>query len=174
MNQTPPTSVVSLDQARRLRRLACFIAATMGAQTLNSLPGLGCALADLKHIPGPDIDVSTTRVPAPALRRELLGSVRCRRTNCILARLRDPIEGIAEVTFDIALYDTGVVLLNRHSLFTIEGTRWWLAGRPGEVLLRLTPDGPIPTLTEPWSNARERWAGEAEADSLISAFVWLG
>jgi hypothetical protein len=181
MNASLKPNVVSLDEVRRLRRTSEFIAATMTESADRSVTAIGWKLPDLRHLPGPAVDVCATRAAAPALQRELIGSAEWRKTTTILARMRDPIPGIAEITFDLAYTDRGpVTLIRRLSLFTSDTERFWLVGRPGpgEILFRLTRHGLVPTLTQPWAKGigsiaeREPWRGIATAERLLSAFIW--
>jgi hypothetical protein len=179
MNDEPTESIVSLAKRRRLRRTLEFLAATMGMRLDDSSPTPSHRFDDLKQLAGLPIDVAVVRAIAPKQRRELLAHVRFRRQSSILARLRDPVEGIAELTLDVALYDVGVAILHDLSIYT-DGTKWWLIGRPGDVLFRLTEEGPIPTMTEPWTAlassaahaGRQRWSGISEAERLFADYIW--
>jgi hypothetical protein len=179
MNDDPPESIVSLAKRRRLRRTLEFLAATMGTRLDDSKPAPAHRFGDLKQLAGLAIDVAAVRAIAPKLRRELLAHVRLRRQSCILARLRDPIENIVEITVDVALWDVGVCTLHDLSLYN-SGENFWLIGRPGDVLFRLTKEGPIPTMTEPWAHprisaedaGRQRWSGISEAERLLSDYIW--
>jgi hypothetical protein len=179
MNDEPPESIVSLAKRRRLRRTLEFLAATMGTGLGDSSPTPSHRFDDLKQLAGLPIDIAVVRTIAPKQRRELLSHVRFRRQTCILARLRDPVEGIAELTIDVALYDVGVAILYDLSIYT-DGRKWWLIGRPHDVLFRLTEEGPIPTMTEPWARSgtsaaeagRRRWSGISEAERLFADYIW--
>jgi hypothetical protein len=154
MNPLPRSNIASLDEARRLRRTLDFLAAAMSESVSRRVTTIGWTLPDLNHLPGPAVDLCATRAVAPVFQRELTGSADWRKTTTILARMRDPIAGIAEVTFDVAYTDGGpVTLIRRLSLFTPDMKRFWLVGRtgPGEILFRLTRHGLIPTLTQPSS-----------------------
>jgi hypothetical protein len=181
MNPLLKSNIVSLDEIRRLRRTSGFLAAIMSKSVSRRVATIGWKLPELEHLPGPAVDLCATRAMAPILQRELIGSADWRKTTTILARMRDPIAGIAEVTFDVAYTDGGpVTLMRRLSLFTPDMDRFWLVGRtgPGEILFRLTPHGLIPTLTQPWANGnggaaeRQPWRGIATADRLLSAYIW--
>lgn len=181
MNPLPRSNIVSLDEMRRLRRTSDFLAAAMSELASRRVTTIGWKLPELNHLPGPAVDVCATRALAPVFQPELVGSADWRKTTTILARMRDPIAGIAEVTFDVAYTDGGPVTLIRWlSLFTPDMKRFWLVGRtgPGEILFRLTRHGLIPTLTQPWTNGgggaaeREPWRGIATADRLLSAYIW--
>jgi|GEM_PF-3046018 len=179
MNDELPESIVSLAKRRRLRRTLEFLAATMGTRLDDSKPAPGHRFGDLKQLAGLPIDVAAVRAIAPKLRRELLAHVRFFRRSCILARLRDPVADIAEVTLEVALWDVGVAILHDLSIYT-DGRKWWLIGRPGDVLFRLTEEGPIPTMTQPWAQlrssaadaGRRRWSGISEAERLFADYIW--
>jgi hypothetical protein len=151
----------------------------MGTRLSDRSPTPSHRFDDLKQLAGLPIDIAVVRTIAPKQRRELLSHVRFRRQSCILARLRDPVEGIAELTIDVALYDVGVAILHDLSIYT-DGRKWWLIGRPGDVLFRLTEEGAIPTMTEPWAYpgctaedaTRRRWSGISEAEALLGAYIW--
>jgi hypothetical protein len=180
MNPLLKSNIVSLNEVRRLRRTSDFLAAAMSESASRRVTTIGGTLPELNHLPGPAVDVCATRAVAPVFQRELIGSADWRKTTTILARMRDPIAGIAEVTFDVAYTDGGpVTLIRRLSLFT-DSKRFWLVGRtgPSEILFRLTRHGLIPTLTQPWTTGtsgaaeREPWRGIATADRLLSAYIW--
>jgi hypothetical protein len=179
MNQTVRSKIVDLGEILRLRRTSDFLAAAMGETAGRRVTSIGWALPELKHLPGPAVDVCATRAAAPAFQRELIGSADWRKTTTILARMRDPIAGIAEVTFDVAYTDGGpVTLIRRLSLFT-DSKRFWLVGRtgPGEILFGLTRHGLVPTLTHPWTSGagaaeREPWRGITTAEKMLSAYIW--
>jgi hypothetical protein len=174
-------SIVSLAKRRRLRRALEFFAATMGTTFDDTRPTPAHRFDDLKQLCGLSIDVAAVRAIGPKLRRELLAHVRAHQRSAFLVHLRDPLEGIVEVSngIDLALFDVGVCILDRLSLWT-NGSGWWIVGRPGDVLFRLTKEGPIPTLTPPWTYAgispadagRQRWNGIAAAEQLFAAYVW--
>jgi hypothetical protein len=180
MNPSLRPNIISFGEVRRLRRTSGFLAAVMAEPAGRRVTSIGWTLPELEHLPGPGVDVCATRAAAPAFQRELIGSANWRKTTTILARMRDPIAGIAEVTFDVAYTDGGpVTLIRRLSLFT-DSKRFWLVGRtgPGEILFRLTRHGLVPTLTQPWTSGaggaaeREPWRGIAAADRLLSAYIW--
>ncbi len=180
MNPLLRPNIISLDEVRRLRRTSGFLATILSESSSRRVTTIGWTLPELKHLPGPSVDVCATRAAAPVFHRELIGSADWRKTTTILARMRDPIAGIAEVTFDVAYTDGGpVTLIRRLSLFT-DSRRFWLVGRtgPGEILFRLTRHGLVPTLTQPWAKGvgsiaeREPWRGIAAADRLLSAYIW--
>lgn len=179
MKDELPEGIVSLAKRRRLRRTSEFIAATMGTMLDDFNPAPAHRFDDLKQLAGLPIDVAVVRAIAPKLRRELLAHVRHRQRSCILGRVRDPVEGIAELTIDVALYDVGIAILHDLSIYT-DGQKWWLVGRPGDVLLRLTEEGPIPTMTQPWAHlgtsdadaGRGRWSGISDAERLFADYIW--
>ncbi|HEX8309664.1 MAG TPA: hypothetical protein VF614_00005 [Chthoniobacteraceae bacterium] len=181
MNDEHTESIVSLAKRRRLRRALEFLAVTMGATFDDTHPTPAHRFGDLKQLCGLPIDVAAVRAIGPKLRRELLAHVRAHQRSALMVHLRDPVEGIVEISngIDLALYDVGVCVLDGLSLWT-EGKGWWLVGRPGDVLFRLTKQGPVPTLTPPWTYAgissadagRQRWNGIAAAEQLFAAYVW--
>ncbi|HEY0013230.1 MAG TPA: hypothetical protein VGB79_10325 [Allosphingosinicella sp.] len=151
----------------------------MGAELQAGSPVPPHRFDDLKRLSGLPLDIAAARGVPITRRRELVAHARRRQRGCLLARLYDPVEGVAEVTFDLALYDVGVAIVHDLSLFT-DGAEWSLVGRPGDVLFRLTSDGMIPTLTPPWTYAginpadagRQRWTGIAAAEQLAAAYIW--
>lgn len=181
MTDELPESIVSLAKRRRLRRALEFLATTMGTTFDDTRPAPSHPFDDLKQLSGLQIDVAAVRAIGLKLRRALLAHVRARQRSAIVVRLHDPVEGIAEISgaIDLVLFDVGVCLLNDLSLWT-DGRGWWLLGRPGDVMFRLTKEGPVPTLTPPWTYAgisaadagRQRWNGIAAAEQLFAAYVW--
>ena len=88
-----------------------------------------------------------------------------------IGRLSDR-EGRGDLTVDIFLWDVGIVVLSGFKLFTPDGGSWWLIGTGVEVVsLRLTHEGPVPTLARPYRNDGELVQGRSKADELLAAFL---
>lgn len=180
MNDKLPESIVSLAKRRRLRRALEFLAATMGTRLDDSSPAPSHRFDDMKQAAGLPFDVAVVRVTGPKLRRELLAFVRRRQRGCLLMWLRDPVENLAELKVDVVLYDGGGVAILHDLDLHCDGRRFYLIGRPGNVLFRLTDEGPIPTMTEPWAHlgmsaagaGRERWSGISDAERLFADYIW--
>jgi hypothetical protein len=94
--------------------------------------------------------------------------------------MRDPVDGFAELKVDVVLYDGGGIAILHDLDLYCDGTTFYLIGRPGDVLFRLTEEGPIPTLTQPWvhlrtsaaDSGRRRWSGISEAERLFADYIW--
>lgn len=173
MTKPEDPNIVSLDARRRLRLAFDFMSATLGSPPTSAVPTPGWVGAEVKHLAQVKLDLAVVRDEPKPRERQLLNWARRRQTSLMLVRMRDPVETIAEVGVDLALFDGGVVLLTRLSLFTTaDAERWFLLGRPGDVLFRLTPDGLVPTMSEPYRGPRERWRGIHEAERMFEAYVW--
>lgn len=180
MNDEPSESIVSLARRRRLRRALEFLAATMGTRLDDRGPGPAHHFDDMKQLAGLPFDVAVLRATGPKLRRELLAFVRRRQRGCLLVWLRDPVEFLAELKVDVVLYDGGGVAILHDLDLYCDSRRFYLIGRPGDVLFRLTEEGPIPTMTEPWAATassaahagRRRWSGISEAEGLFADYIW--
>jgi len=166
----PESGVPSLDQSRRAERAALFLAETMSGRDAQSLSGMESPIADLKHFPRLHIDIGIVAGPMPPARR-ILAWARSRQITLMVGRLWDR-DGVARLVVDAYLWDVGVVVLDNLHLFTPDGLRWWLVGRPEEVMpLRLSDDGPVPTLVPPYRDEKELERGMANADDILAAFL---
>jgi hypothetical protein len=171
MNDTNSTEAISLEQRRRLRRAADFLKSVFGVGRVERLYDTKWPFSDIAHLPEVDADIGVTRAPAPKFRREMTAHTAARQKALIIGRLRDPVPGLCELSLDLIFRDGGSVLLPHYHLATISG-RWWTVGLPGEVLIKLQPDGLVPTLSEPWSDPAGRETAMAAADRMLSDFVW--
>ena len=141
-----------------------------------ALEGLGPEAPECRYLPRVRVEVTATREQPPALRRRALARARLRKTSLVVARLRDPADGFAEMLLDVVYADpqAGVAVLTDLRLFTATGAQWFLVPkRAGEVILRLVhSDGLVPMLTPPWHDERQERDGLALAEDLLTAFVW--
>ena len=175
----PESEIASLDEARRALKAAQLVAATMSAMNGKRPRLAGCPLPHLRYYQRPDVDIAIVRGAEPRI-RDVVDWVRRRQVTCMVARLWDR-KPFAELVVSVFLTDAhtgpssgrGVAVLDDLHLFTPDGDRWWLAGRLADPLvLALTKDGPVPTLTKPYENEDELVQGKTRADKLLSAALW--
>ncbi|HEX8125181.1 MAG TPA: hypothetical protein VF548_06330 [Allosphingosinicella sp.] len=83
-------------------------------------------------------------------------------------------EPFAELTVDTYFADgAGGGALHGLHLWTADHERWWLVGRLSDpLLLALTRDGPVPSLSRPFRDEDELVRGKTKADELLSALLW--
>ena len=171
MNLSSQTSVLSLDEARRAKYAALFLAATMTGGQGQSLNRLGGPVAHLRYFKRPDVDIGIVRGAGPPS-RHIVTWVRRRQVTCMVGRLWER-EPFAELSVDTYLEDRGVAVLQDYHLWTSDCTRFWLVGRFDDaLLLQLTKAGPVPTLTRPFRDEDELNRGRTTADQLLSALLW--
>jgi hypothetical protein len=115
------------------------------------------------------MDIATTRDTAPAHMRAILAFARRRRFGFVLIRFRDPAPGLVEALFTVVLWDTGLAVLDQMSL-AANARRFWLAGT--DIHLRITKDGFVPTLTDPWTDDGDRESFVSKGDQILSEYVW--
>jgi hypothetical protein len=176
----PPPNLISLDERRRAHRehhrahrALLFVAAMMGRSGTQDVTSIGLPITTVKHLSGLGIDLGVTRAPAPTHSRAAIAFARRRQNTFMLIRLRDPAPGFAEILLDVIMVDQGVAILEGLSPVTSDGRRFWLCGRhPGDVHLRLTNDGPVPTLSDPWVEEEDRFSFMSKADELLAAVLW--
>ena len=167
-----PANIISLEAHRRARRAVRFFAKLLGEDRLEDCPVLGAPVSELRHLPGLQMDIGVTRAAAPAHLQCALGFARRRATGLILVRLRDPAPGLAEASLSIILIDGGAAVLELAPA-TSDGRRWWFVGqRTGDVHLRVTSDGLVPTLSEPWIEDEDRFSFMAKADDILAEYIW--
>lgn len=169
------SDVLSLDQRRRARRAAAFFAELLAGGEMDEVASLRPPLPDLKHLPRVQMDIAATRDLAPAHTKSVIAFARRRQMGFILVRFRDPAPGLAEILgVDVLLVDGGgVAVLAKLQPATSDSRRWTLAGQhPGEVHLRVAPDGLVPTLTEPWTDEEDRVAFILKADRIFADYIW--
>jgi hypothetical protein len=167
------SNLVSLDQRRRAQRALHFFADLLGDGRLHDVAALGVPLPDVKHLPRLRMDLAVTRDPAPKHMKAILAFARWRQLGFILVRFRDPAPGLAEALLDVVLFDTGLAVLDRLSPATADGRRWHLVGRhKGDVHLKLTGEGLVPTLQEPWLEEEDRHSFVSKADQIFSEYLW--
>lgn len=179
MNTPPKSAIPSLDAARRAHNAAQLLAATMAAKN-GKRPRLGdCPLPYLRYYQRPDVDIAIVRGSEPPI-PDVVNWVRRRQNTCMVGRLWDR-KPFAELVVSVFLSDAhtgpssgrGVAILDDLHLFTPDGDRWWLAGRLEDpLLLAMTRDGPVPTLTKPYQSEDELVRGKTQADKLLSAALW--
>lgn len=165
---------VPLDQRRRARRALHFFADLLGGGRIRPVPGLTPPLSGVHHLPNLKMDIAVSRDPAPAHMKEILAFARRRQFGFILVRFRDPAPGIAEVgALDLVLFDTGLAVLDGLSPATPDGRSWHLVGRsPGDVHLRVTDEGLVPTLTEPWIQEEDRHSLISRGNQIFAEYLW--
>jgi hypothetical protein len=169
---SPPPKIVSLEAHKRLQRALQIVAGLMGEGHLEEVEALGVPVPDLKHMPRLRMDIGVTRAAAPAHMRAALGFARRRQTGLILVRLRDPAPRLAEVSLSVILIDGGAATLELAPA-TSDGRRWFFVGpHTGDVHLRVGPDGPVPTLSDPWVEEEDRHRFTATADDILAEHIW--
>jgi hypothetical protein len=119
------------------------------------------------------MDLAVTRDPAPKHMKAILAFARRRQLGFVLVRFRDPAPSLAEALVDVVLFDTGLAVLDCLSPATADGRSWTLAGRhPGDVHLKLTRQGIVPTLEEPWLEEEDRHSFVSKADQIFAEYLW--
>ncbi|HEX8481129.1 MAG TPA: hypothetical protein VF650_04425 [Allosphingosinicella sp.] len=173
MNPSSQAGVLSLDAARRAKHALLFLGATMSGGQGQSLSRLGSPVAPLRYFQRPDIDIGVVRGAGPPS-REVVAWVKRRQVACMIGRLWER-EPFAELTVDTYFADgAGAGNLDNLHLWTSDsGDRFWLAGRLNDpLLLKLTRDGPVPTLSRPFRDEDGLARGKTNADRLLSALLW--
>jgi hypothetical protein len=166
------SNIVSLDQHRRAQRAVQFFADLLGGGRLHSVEVPGTPLPDVKHLPRLRMDLAVTRDPAPTHMKAILAFARRRRLGFILVRFRDPAPGLAEALLDAVFFDSGMAVLDGLSPATA-GRGWHLVGRhKGDVHLKLTGGGMVPTLEEPWLLEEDRQSFVSKADQIFAEYLW--
>lgn len=126
----------------------------------------------LRHFPGPNVDIGVA-LGTKLAQREMLAWARLRQLTVMAAQV--PRSEGGALTVDTYLWDVGVVILNCFHLFTPDGGSWWLVGKGVEVVsLKLTHEGPVPTLTRPYRDETQLTEGLAAAESELRAFLRAG
>lgn len=159
---------------RHLARTLLFLTDVVaGRSRAPCVPAAASNLGQLRRLRRPKVDVAATTDQEPALRQEMLNWCRAEQRPLILARVRAPIENIAELVLDVAFSEgPGAALLTNLQL-AFFGDVPWLLSNPDEIHLRITEDGLVPTLTQP-ASARIRARAIFEADTRFSEFLWSG
>jgi hypothetical protein len=173
MNDTPSGHPADLATRHHLRKTLLFLAEMVYGRPVHCISATNSPLGEVRQLRNPTVDLAATIQPAPALRREMLVWCRSRQRPLILARVRVPTEGFCELLADVAFSEgASAALLNdmRIALFD-QSRRYLIPPNVGEVLLRMSPEGLIPTMTEP---APRSACARAifEAESRLSAFIW--
>lgn len=101
MKKSAPPSVVYLDQQRRIRRAATFIARGMSASALEPLAGELERGTWTRHLPEVGVDLSVCRGGGPSA-VNMLSWARRRATNLVVVQIRDPREGVADAAVHVA------------------------------------------------------------------------
>jgi len=170
MSRRPKSEVVSLEDTRRAKRAVLFLAATMSGANGHSLRGASCPISGLKYFAGPRVDIAVAADGLPS-ERGILAWVRHRQTTCMIGRLCRRGEKQA-LLIDVYLFDGGIVALTGYRLaFSQDGQRWLVGGAEDPVALRLRPEGPIPTVSAPFTDEIELVAAKARADEQLAAFL---
>lgn len=170
MSRRPKSEVVSLEDARRAKRAVLFLAATMSGANGCSLRGTACPIPGMKYFAGPRVDIAVAADGLPA-ESEILAWLRHRQTTCMIGRLCRR-GGKQALLIDVYLADGGIVALTGYRLaFSEDGRRWLVGGAKDPVTLRLRPEGPIPTVSPPFTDEIELVAAKARADEQLAAFL---
>ena len=165
------SNLVLLDQRRRAKRALQFFADLLGGR-LHDVAGPGAPLPDVKHLPRLRMDLAVTRDAAPAHMKSVLAFARRRQLGFILIRFRDPAPGLAEALLDAVFFDSGLAILDGLSPAT-DGRGWHFVGRhKGDVHLKLTREGMLPTLEEPWLQEEDRHSFVSKADQIFAEYLW--
>jgi hypothetical protein len=172
MNLSSQAGVLSLDAARRAKHALLFLGATMSGGQGQSLSRFSSPVAPLRYFQRPDIDIGIVRGIDPPC-REVVAWVKRRQVACMIGRLWER-EPFAELTVDTYFADgAGGGALHGLHLWTADHERWWLVGRLSDpLLLALTRDGPVPSLSRPFRDEDELVRGKTNADELLSALLW--
>ena len=153
---------------RRSWRMQLFLAGRMSARIGEDPGDREPPIPGLRHFPGPNVDIGVALGEQPA-QREMLAWARFRQLTVMVAQV--PRSEAGTLTIDTYLWDVGVVILNRFHLFTPNDGTWWLVGKGVEVIsLKLTHEGPVPTLTRPYRDEAQLAQGLAAAESELRAF----
>jgi hypothetical protein len=171
---TKPTNLISLDQRRRAQRALHFFAELLGGGNIQPVGGLSPPLPHVHHLPRLKMDIAVTCDPAPAHLKQILAFARRRQFGFLLVRYRDPAPQLGEAEIAAVLFDGGgIAVLDRLWPATADGRRWTLVGpRPGDVHLRATTDGLVPTLTDPWLEEDDRESFVSKADAIFAEYLW--
>ncbi|HEY0310963.1 MAG TPA: hypothetical protein VGC56_00560 [Allosphingosinicella sp.] len=116
------------------------------------------------------LEVGVTRAAVQA--QELLAWSRLRQSDVILARLRDPIEPLVEITLDLCLRDGGGTFLSGYRPFLADAGAWWLVGHEGSLLFKVASGELIPSLTRPWRAQETPWRGIDAAEVYAGLQIW--
>lgn len=175
MKKSDPAPVVDLNQHRRTRRAATFIAKTMSTAAMEPLADeFGCGTYT-RNLPEVDLDLSVVLGSGPSAAK-MLSWARGRAKNLVVLQLRDPLEAVAEARVHIVLVDGGAAFFPNYRLFKRKPSRghsrWWLIDPVNPILFRLSRKGPVPTLSRPFSRAAERDQGLASAQRKLAEFIW--
>lgn len=166
------SNLVCLAHRRRSQRALQFFADLLGGGRLHDVAALGAPLPDVKHLPRLRMDLAVTRDPAPKHMKAILAFARRRQLGFILIRFRDPAPALGEALLDFVFFDTGLAVLDCLSPATA-GRGWHFVGRhKGDVHLKLTGEGLIPTLEEPWLEEEDRHSFVSKADQIFAEYLW--
>jgi hypothetical protein len=174
MKKSDPAPVVDLNQQRRLRRAATFIAKAMSTGAMEPPAGEIDRGTYTRYLPGVDLDLSVGRGAGPAVSK-MLSWARRRAKNLLVLQLRDPSAAVVEARVHIVLVDGGVAFFPNYRLFSSEPCRghprWWLIDVVNPIVFHLGREGPVPTLSRPFSRAAERERGLAIAEQKLADFI---
>ncbi len=169
MSPAPQPPNLSAADLRQSWRTQLFLAGRMSARIGEDPGDREPPIPGLRHIAGPNVDIGVALGTKPA-QRDMLAWARLRQLTVMAAQVRRSEGGT--LTVDTYLWDVGVVILNHFHLFTPADDSWWLVGRGVEVVsLKLTHEGPVPTLTRPYRNESQLAQGLAAAESELRAFL---
>lgn len=167
--------VVSLEQHRRTRRAAIFIAQTMSAAAMELVEDEIGRGTYTRHLPEIGFDLSVGRDKEPSAAK-MLTWARSRAKNLVFVHLRDAQKPVAGATLHIVLVDGGTAFFPGYHLFRGQAApgrpQWWFVNPGNPVLLRLGRQGPVPTVDEPFSSGAERDHGILMAERELADVIW--
>lgn len=167
MTRPPKTSLASLEDARRAKRAARILAETMSAGTGESLESIACPIPGLRHFASAKLDFAVLAEAVPA-ERKILAWVRRRQITCMIGRLSGG-GARPSLAVDVYLADGGIVALTDYRLFFPDDDQPWLVGKDDDVVaLRLTREGPVPTLAKPFRDTFELVRGVTKAGEFLA------
>ena len=167
MSRPPKSQAVSLADSRRVTRAILFLASTMSGGEGRVPKDLECPIPGLKHFAGPNVDIAVAAGALPA-ERKILAWVRCRQIVCMIGRMSGR-GAQSDLAVDVYLADGGIVALSGYRLFFADDDQPWLVGKADDVVaLRLTREGPVPTLEKPFRDTFELVRGVAKAAELLA------
>jgi hypothetical protein len=173
MNEPTSTDVADLTARRQLSKTLAFVAETLAGRRVHCIGATGSPLGEIWQLRAPLVDIVATRLPAPTGRRDMLDWSRSQQRPLVLARVRAPQQGLAELLLDVAFSEgTGAALLTDMQLAVIDSRNKFLLGpQPGDVNLRVMPDALVPTLTSP-GNPRAVARAIFDVESRFADFLW--
>lgn len=173
MNEPITGDAADLAARRQLRKTLSLVAETLAGRRVHCVGATDSPLGEIWQLRAPLVDIVATRLPAPVGRRDMLDWSRSQQRPLVLARVRAPQPGLAELLLDVAFSEgAGTTLLTDMQFAVLDCRNKFLLGpHPGDVNLRLMPDGLVPTLTSP-GNPRAVARAIFDAESRFADFLW--